>query len=180
MEPVLEPESCSAPRVKLVPKLQQFWKSWDDVPSTVPEEFKHTKFFVEVFAGKAGLSRRVRRRRKIAVLPPIEIELSDEVQGKADILDPMVRRKLVAWMKAGVVQFVHFGTPCTSFSIARRNDGGPPPVRDRDNLYGFEKLEGYEKDLVATGTKLMQITAELCQLCSQLNIEWSVENPSQA
>ena len=89
-----------------------------------------------------------RRRGKLAVLPPIEFEISEEVQGKADILDPMVRRKLEAWIRAGVVKFVHFGTPCTSFSIARRHDGGPPPVRDADNLYGFEDLRGYDLELV--------------------------------
>ena len=93
--------------MKLVPRPQQFWKSWDEVPETVPEEFMHVKFFVEIFAGKAGLSRGVRRRRKLAVLPPIEIEISEEVQYKADILDPAIRSKLEAWIRAGVVQCVH-------------------------------------------------------------------------
>ena len=166
--------------MKLVPKPQQFWSTWEEVPETVPDEFKHVRFFVEVFAGKAWLTRSVRRRRKLAVLPPIEIEVSEEVKGKADILDPMIRRKLEAWLRAGVVQFVHFGTPCTSFSMARRHDGGPPPVRDRENLYGFEDLQGYDKELVETGTLLMQVTAELCSLCSQLGIEWSVENPESS
>ena len=68
---------------------------------------------MEIFAGKAGLSRRVRRRRKLAVMPPIEVEISEEVQCPADMLDPLVEKKLENWIRSGVVQFVHFGTSYT-------------------------------------------------------------------
>ena len=180
---MLEPPGCSAKGVKLVPRPQQFWSSWNDVPESVPEEFMNTKFFVEIFAGKAGLSRGVRRRRKIAVLPPIELEVSEDVPFTADIVDEMVRRKLETWIRSGVVQCVHFGTPCTSFSRARRHDGGPPPVRGADSpedLYGLPGLHGYERDLVDTGNQLMLLTVELVQLCSQCGVDWSVENPASS
>ena len=109
--PLCEPSPARSGRVKLVPKPQQVWQTWNDVPESAPEEFMHARFFVEVFAGKAWLSRSARRRTKLAVLPAIEIEFSKEVQGKADILDHMVRRELEAWIRAGVVKFVHFGAP---------------------------------------------------------------------
>ena len=118
----------------MVPRPQQFWKSWDDVPDQVPAEFMQVKFFVEIFAGKAGLSRGVQLRGKLAVLPPIELEVSEHVPFAASIMDEKIKKKLETWLRAGVIHLIHFGTPCTSFSRARRDDGGPPPVRDDDNL----------------------------------------------
>ena len=63
-------------RLRSVP--QQFWQSWDDVPEEVPQDMLHLQFFVEVFAGKAHLTRAVRRKGKFAVLPPIEVDASEE------------------------------------------------------------------------------------------------------
>ena len=177
---MIEPSSGSRGRVKLVPRPQQFWKSWDEVPDLVPEEFMHVKFFVEIFAGKAGLSRGVQRRGKLAVLPPIEIEVSENVPFAASIMDEKIKRKLEAWIRAGVIYLIHFGTPCTSFSRARRDDGGPPPVRNDDNLQGVTGLEGYDLELVTVGNQLMVITAELATLCSAVGTLWSIENPASS
>ena len=64
----------------------------------------HLQFFVEVFAGKARLTRAVRRKGKFAVLPPIEVDASEEVPNPADLLHPDTRRKLEAWLRAGVLK----------------------------------------------------------------------------
>ena len=140
----------------------------------------HVKFFVEIFAGKAGLSQGVQRRGKLAVLPPIEIEVSENVPFAASIMDEKIKRKLEAWIRAGVIYLIHFGTPCTSFSRARRDDGGPPPVRNDDNLRGVDGLKGYDLELVTVGNQLMVITAELATLCSSVGTLWSIENPASS
>ena len=143
---------------------QQFWRSWEDVPEEVPQDMLHLKFFVEAFACKAHLTRAVRRKGKFAVLPPIEVDMSEEVPNPADLLHPDVRRKLEAWLRAGVIKWVHFGTPCTSFSIARKDDGGPPPVRDAERLYGVPDLTDGDRRLLEMGTLLMQVTVQLALL----------------
>ena len=165
-------------RLKAAP--QQFWQSWDEVPEEVPQDMLHLKFLVEIFAGKARLTRAVRRRGKFAVLPPIEVDQSEEVPNPADLLRPDVRRKLEAWLRAGVVQWVHFGTPCTSFSIARKDDGGPPPVRDAEQLYGVPELTDGDRRLLEMGTLLMQVTVQLALLCRQCGSQWSIENPASS
>eukprot|EP00435_Cladocopium_sp_Y103_P024835 s708_g6.t1 len=82
--------------------------------------------FVEVFAGEAGLSQAI-SARGMQVLPPIEILTNNFVTEPVDILDPLVYRLLQLLIKENLVAFIHFGTPCPSFSIARKHDGGPPP-----------------------------------------------------
>ena len=52
----------------------------------VPEE---GPFFLEIFAGEAGLTEAVRKAGGLA-LPPIEIEVKGIVQEAVDLFDPQV------------------------------------------------------------------------------------------
>ena len=86
-----------------------------------------TQFFVEVFPGEAGLTQAI-IARGIKTLPPIEILANNFVVEEVDILDPKVFQHLCKLIQAGCIFFIHFGTPCSSFSQARKDDGGPPPL----------------------------------------------------
>ena len=71
-------------------------------------------FFLEIFAGKAGLSQAI-IARGIPTLPPIEIEAGEFVQQSVDVLDPAVQAHLQLLIEAKSVFYIHFGTPCSSF-----------------------------------------------------------------
>ena len=103
--------------------------------------------FVEVFAGEAGLSQAV-SARGMQILPPIEIVINNFVKEKVDILDPAVFQHLQFLIQEGIgiVIFIHFATPCSSFSIARKHDGGPPPLRDRQHLWGRHDLSRRDRE----------------------------------
>ena len=76
--------------------------------------------------------------------------------------------------------FIHFGTPCSSFSIARKHDGGPPPLRDRQHLWGRHDLSRRDREKLLLGNKFMALTAALATLCYDRGILWSIENPASS
>ena len=130
---------------------------------------------MEVFAGEAGLSQAV-SARGMQILPPIEIVINNFVKEKVDILDPAVFQHLQFLIQEGIVIFIHFGTPCSSFSIARKHDGGPPPLRDRQHLWGRHGLSRRDREKLLLGNQFMALTAALATLCYDRGILWSIEN----
>ena len=132
--------------------------------------------FLEIFAGKAGLTQAA-KRHGVAVLPPIELLPNEVVLEAVDILQPEVLQHVKALLTGHHVQMVHFGTPCSSFSQARKLDGGPPPLRDRDHLYGLAGLAADDQTALRLGAQLMEVTAQLVTLAQQAGVQWSIENP---
>ena len=74
---------------------------------------------------------------------------------------------------------MHFGTPCTTYSQARRNDGGPRPLRTQDWLRGLPHLEPWERAKVEEGTFFMELTI-LWIRAGGPELVWSVENPANS
>ena len=152
------------------------YKSWADVPAIPPQDLPRGSVFVEVFSGKAWLTRAM-RRRGWSVLPPIDIVVDGDVLAPADILDPGLMAKVQAWISSGIVGMVHFGTPCTTFSRARRNDGGPPPIRSETFLQGIPGIDPSDQSAVDLGTKFLDITLQLARLIQSAGGVWTIENP---
>ena len=57
------------------------------------------------------------------------------------------------------------GPPCETFSAARHQPGGPPPLRDQQNLMGLPALKAKQWKQVAVGSELIRFT---CQIMLQL------------
>ena len=74
------------------------------------------------------------------VLPPVDIELSDLVPTPSDVVDVAVWAHIMAIIAAGLVFFLHCGTPCNTFTAARKLDGGPPPLRSKEAPEGLPGL----------------------------------------
>ena len=108
-----------------------FWGSM-----TIPEG---GPFFFEIFAGEAGLSKAV-NALGTPILPPIEIEIKGLVNQSVDLFDPAVLAHIHLLIEHKKIKAIHFGIPCSSFSLARKDDGGPPPLRDMDHLRGKSGL----------------------------------------
>ena len=156
------------------------FKSWEDVPMLPPLEMSVRSVFAEVFSGKAGLTRAMRRHGWL-VLPPIDIVVEGEVLSATNILDPVVLQKVQNWLQSGVVALVHFGTPCTTFSRARKHgDGGPPPIRSEQFLMGIPGISAKDKEKVQLGTRSLDITLLLCRAVAAHGGQWSLENPSSS
>ena len=92
---------------------------WAQVPAAPTAEMLAKPWFLEVFSGKAWLTRAM-RKRGWNVLPPIDIVIEGDVLAAADVCDPALCSKVEAWLSSGCVKFVHFGTPCTTHVLVRR------------------------------------------------------------
>ena len=112
------------------------WQAWSDVP----EEPVAGPWFLEVFAGTARLTMAVLANTVLRVLPPIDFSESEFVKQSFDVLHSPHVPKVLKWLASGMIIAIHFGTPCTTFSMARKWDGGPPPLRSLDHPYGLPGL----------------------------------------
>ena len=112
------------------------------------------------------------------IFPPIEMEFNQFIFQSVDLLDPAVLSHVKSLISQGWVLGIHFGTPCSSFSIARKNDGGPPPLRSKAALWGLQHLAGKDLEKVQLGNTFLDITVQLAMLCHDHGIPWSIENPA--
>ena len=99
-------------------------------------------FFVEVFPGSGRMARAVRSRG----LQTFEFDLTKQ-GGRRNLLHSNVLQELKALLAHPECQGVWFGYPCGTFSSARRNDGGPPPLRGTNpkDIWGLPELVGKER-----------------------------------
>jgi site-specific DNA-cytosine methylase len=108
-------------------------------------------------------------------LPPIDNVASQRVPEPLDVLTSTHLDKVRKWVQAGAVRLVHCGTPCTTFSQARRLDAGPPPLRSPEHLLGLPHLGPRDRLKVEQGNKFFDLTVELIHLNKYGY--WSIENP---
>ena len=85
--------------------------------------------FLEIFSGTGRLGKAVSRELSIPVLL-WDITIGDEY----DLRNFSNRQKIVGWMRARRIAGGHLGTPCQSFSRARDNPPGPPPLCSNEHV----------------------------------------------
>ena len=136
-----------------------------------PEKDKKT-WVIEVYAGSCHLSKAAAQAGYRALAIDIQFGLS------CDILDSHVRRFIVDFASQHEVKLVWFGMPCQSWSRARRDDGGPPPLRDDDQfLWGRPNLGRKDQSKIELGNQLLLHTLTLIHQLRALHVPWALENP---
>jgi hypothetical protein len=78
-------------------------------------------------------------------------------------------------IKLGIVLFLHCGTPCNTFTSARKLDGGPPPLRSQALPLGLPELSSDNAALVMLGNIFLFRTAEACLCVFQFGGNSSIE-----
>ena len=137
---------------------------------------KSGKFFLEVFVGEAVLTRAM-SALNFPVLPPIELTPNEFVRQSTDVTDAAVVAHVQLLMEQGFIFYIHFGTPCSSFSLARKNDGGPPPLRSQRALWSLPHLSVRDQAKLEIGNHLMQLTVKFALIAHRSGTHWSIENP---
>ena len=67
--------------------------------------------------------------------------------------------------------FVWLGTPCNTWSRARRGGGnGPAPIRDSNHLWGLPNLSEKDQSKIEVGNALLKFSAAVFRLCVSLKI----------
>ena len=77
-----------------------------------------TKVFLHIFSGSGGLSQAM-AAHGIGV-----VNVDTAIHPSLDLLDDRIFQLLVGWISTGKVAGIWVGTPCNSFSRARRGNGG--------------------------------------------------------
>ena len=132
-------------------------------------------FGLEIFSGSGHFSRAIRRKLKSVCA----FEVDSCYGPQFDLTKPKIQKEIIKLIRSGVVQYVWLGTPCNSWSRARRNDGrGPGPLRDdTTGLMGLPNLSEKDNLKVAIGNSLMKFSAQVFRLCVLLHIPVALENP---
>ena len=73
--------------------------------------------------------------------------------------------------------FLHCGTPCNTFTAARKDDGGPPPLRSQTCPMGLSDLKEFDQWLVLLGNLFLFRTVEACVAVFDRGGNFSIENP---
>ena len=149
---------------------------WGDLSATAHQLRQTGPFFCEIFAGKAGLSEAV-QLAGVPILPPVDIETSDQVPCSIDVVDVAQWQKIMDVLWLAVVFFLHCGTPCNTYTSARKHDGGPPPLRSPDAPMGLSNLSSADSDLVFLGNLFLERSCEACRVVFMLGGDFSIENP---
>ena len=132
-------------------------------------------FVIEIFSGCARLSRACASYGFTAFA--FDIEYNDG----CDVLQDKVWKKLrrFIWKHRKKIALIWLGTPCTSWSRARRHDGGPPPLRDDHDclITGVPFLNFHDQQKVLLGNRLLDRSVEIIDLAMSCSIPWALENP---
>ena len=138
------------------------------------KRFPSPMFVIEIFSGCSRLSQACAAAGFHALA--IDIDFGPA----CDVLDPAVLQGILRFLRKHRKQIVlvWLGTPCTTWSRARKADGGPPPLRDDDSsLFGFAHLPPRDLAKVTEGNKLLQVSQDIIALCNELQLRWVLENP---
>ena len=130
---------------------------------------------LEIFSGSGHFSRAVRRRLKRVFC----VEVDNCHGPQFDLTVSKIQKEILYLIATKQVAFVWLGTPCNSWSRARRWDGrGPGPLRD-DHLFlmGLTGLSEKDQRKVDIGNSLMKFSAKIFRCCIQHNVPVALENP---
>ena len=115
--------------------------------------------FLEIFSGTARLTRAI-DEAGLRVLPDIEVAKGNSF----NLLNPKTQSFIITLLEKGLVWCIHFGTPCTVWSRARRN------IKNVRRAHEKERA----------GVVLALFTARAIRVCLRLGIFFTLENPQSS
>jgi len=125
------------------------------VPLRIPLH-RGRKVFIELFCGAAGLTASV-RYVGLAAGPAFDTKRGHEF----DLTRRSTQALMRLWVRSGCVWAIHFGTPCSIWSVARRN------IKNMQRAASLERV----------GVCLALFTASLVAECRRCGVRFSIENP---
>ena len=134
------------------------------------------KLLVEIFSGSARLTSAAHAHE---FFRDRTAEPWDVINGEQFNL--MIRgnfKRLLSFLASGHVVFGWLGTPCTTFTRARRWDGGPPPLRDPEDISRPAPWIWREGDLraIREGNRLADVSAQCILVMFRARAHYVLEN----
>ena len=144
-------------------------------PALSPGRSLQVGFFLEIFSGSGRLGKTIGRMTGWLVLL-WDITLGAEY----DLTEQANQHKIYNWAKSGLILGGHLGTPCNSFSRARDQPGGPPPLRSDNQPLGLANLRPADATKVRIGNILLRFSVRFLFLCLSFGISATCENPAKS
>lgn len=94
-----------------------------------------------------------------------------------DLMDRKVQQKWIEALKSRRIIGGGGGSPCETFSAARFHDGGPPPLRSANEVFGLPNLRPKHAKQVLIGNSLLQFLTEFLMWTSVLGGCGFAEHP---
>ncbi len=128
---------------------------------------------LELFAGKGHVAAAWRRSGFATIA--FEIDLN----AGYDLLVPEVLRLIKGWISSHCVSCVWLGTPCTSWSRARRGPPGSNWCRIRSDAYldGMPGLSDRDLERVRIGNATARVSQQIIACCVANTVPCALENP---
>ena len=133
--------------------------------------------FLELFAGVGNLSRHLRRRGHAVV--SLDIRHGPHHGLSSNEVYAVVK----GWLQSGMLWGLWCGTPCSSFSRARRAPPGssmPGALRDRLHVRGLPGLVGKDLAGARLGNLLADRAGVLARMAYDRNLAGGEENPASS
>ncbi len=134
-----------------------------------------TPIALEIFSGSGHFSKALRKHLG-AFVNVVEL---DYIHGpQFDLTKRSLQQFVLRLIRKRWVVAVWLGTPCNTWSRARRGGGtGPGPIRDNNHLWGLPNLSDKDQSKINVGNALLKFSAAVFRLCLSLNIPVVLENP---
>ena len=135
------------------------------------------RLVVEIFAGVAVITSQC-AEAGVPIADPWDVLYGP----RWDLLVPKNVKKLFALLSSGHVLLAWWGTPCTTLSPARRDDGvGPGPLRCPENpIFPLPHLNERDIQKVLDGNHFARICAEGMIICHEAGGFNVLENPERS
>ena len=97
-----------------------------------------------------------------------------------DLTQQSVVDRLVTMIESRTIDAGHFGPPCSSWSRVRFKKPGPPPLRNRDWLWGLPPgdLSAKNREKVRLANVLLMACLILIEALQEISASWSLEHPA--
>ena len=160
---------------KKVPRRSKGPRKKVPLPALSPSRSLLLPVFIEIFSGSGRLG------KKIAALCGWPVLLWDISFGNEyDLTVPSNQQLLLGWARSGLLCGAHLGTPCNSFSRARDQPGGPPPLRSDHQPLGLPGLRPADALKVKLGNLMLRFSVRFLCVCLQMMIPCTLENPARS
>ncbi len=131
---------------------------------------------LELFSGEGGLSDKI-RKHGYAVL-----SFDFNCGSHFDLCKSHILSLVIGWICSGCVLFVWLGTPCSSWSLARRGPAGSSwgPIRDKEHILGLPNLSDSDQCKIDNGNKTANASKIIIRCCVNNGIPCALENPANS
>ena len=135
-------------------------------------------YVLEFFSGSGRLSCGLRKQG----VPTVAVDIKQSAL--LDLTRPAVFQYIIRLISCKAVIFVWLGTPCSTWSLARRGHAGRPggPLRTLQHILGHpEALERpADREKIRSGNSTMRASAAIIRTCIAHGVACGLENPNNS